>query len=133
MPAGARHGRLPAVNLPARSPVVNPERIAPMPRPRDVRRVPGIRLADTTGSCLKRAHDLVRKVCNPRLRGGKLFLDHAPLPGTPPVPQKMLFAQKPLISLDFISIVPQFPASREFNREFAKLCRICLFSVCRAA
>jgi hypothetical protein len=22
----------------------------------------------------------------------------------------------------------QFPASREFNREFAKLCRICLFS-----
>src|ERR1700686_4841410 len=23
------------------------------------------------------AHDLVRKVCNPRLRGGKLFRDHA--------------------------------------------------------
>ncbi len=35
MPAGARHGRLPAVNLPPRSPVVNPERIGPVPAPRD--------------------------------------------------------------------------------------------------
>jgi hypothetical protein len=44
-----------------------------------------------------------------------------PLPGTPPVPQKMLFAQKPLISLDFISFAPQFPENREFNREFFKI------------
>ena len=30
------------------------------------------------------AHDLIRKVCNPRLRGGKLFRDHALLSGRRP-------------------------------------------------
>jgi hypothetical protein len=103
MSAGTRHGRFPAVNLPARSPVVKPERIAPMPRPHDVRRVPDIRPADT------------------------------PLPGTPPVPQKMSFAQKSLISLDFTSFPPQFPASREFSREVSKSHRIGPFSACRSS
>ena len=35
------------------------------------------KVCNFSGSCLKRAHDLIRKVCNPRLRGGKLFRDHA--------------------------------------------------------
>jgi hypothetical protein len=54
-------------------------------------------------------------------------LADTPLPGTPSVPRKMLFAQKPLISLDFVSFAPQFPENREFNREFAKLCGFAFF------
>jgi hypothetical protein len=124
MPAGARHGRLPTVNLPPRSLVVKRERIAPMPRPRDVRCVPRIRLADTPGSCLRRAHDLVRKVCN-------FSGSCAHLPGTPPVPRRMLFAHEHLILLDFASFAPQFPARREFNRELLKIVSICPLSVLR--